>query len=142
MVQQWIDLDDSIDLAEFYRTDNSELRKMALFDAVVNNTDRKIGHLLPVSLDKVFGCDHGVTFHEEDKLRTVLWQWADQQFTTNEVERLKELEQSIANSSEDLLTLITENEFLALKARINRLLAEGTFPTPSEDWPAVPWPPF
>ena len=142
MVQQWIDLDESIDLAEFYRTDNSELRKMALFDAVVNNTDRKIGHLLPVSLDKVFGCDHGVTFHEEDKLRTVLWQWANQQFTTNEVERLKELEQAIANSSEDLLTLITENELLALKSRINRLLAEGTFPTPSEDWPAVPWPPF
>jgi hypothetical protein len=71
-----------------------------------------------------------------------LWQWADQHLTTNEVERLKELEQSIANSSEDLLALITENELLALKARIIRLLAEGTFPTPSEDWPAVPWPPF
>lgn len=142
MVQQWINLDESIDLAEFYRADNSELRKMALFDAVVNNTDRKIGHLLPVSGDKVFGCDHGVTFHEEDKLRTVLWQWADQKFSTSEVDRLIALEKIVDDSAEQILTLITENELLALKARINRLLAEGTFPTPSEDWPAVPWPPF
>ena len=142
MVQQWIDLDESIDLAEFYRTDNVELRKMALFDAIVNNTDRKIGHLLPVSLTQVFGCDHGVTFHEEDKLRTVLWQWADQKFSDSEVERLIALEKIVDDSTEQILTLITEDEFLALKARINRLLAEGTFPTPSEDWPAVPWPPF
>ena len=74
MVQQWIDIDESIDLAEFYRTDNDQLRMIALFDAVVNNTDRKIGHLLPVNESKVLGCDHGVTFHEDDKLRTVLWQ--------------------------------------------------------------------
>jgi uncharacterized repeat protein (TIGR03843 family) len=142
MVQQWIDLDESIDLAEFYRTDNSELRKMALFDAVVNNTDRKIGHLLPVSLDKVFGCDHGVTFHEEDKLRTVLWQWADQEFSSKELGQLVLLEKSILESSDQFHRLITENEFQALLARVNRLLVEGTFPTPSEDWPAVPWPPF
>ena len=60
MVQQWIDIDESVDLAQFYRTDSPELRKMALFDAVINNTDRKIGHLLPISADRVLGCDHGV----------------------------------------------------------------------------------
>ena len=83
-----------------------------------------------------------MTFHEEDKLRTVLWQWADQKFSTSEVDRLIALEKIVDDSAEQILTLITENELLALKARINRLLAEGTFPTPSEDWPAVPWPPF
>jgi len=76
MAQEWIDIDESIDLAQFFSTNHPGLRLMALFDAVVNNTDRKIGHLLPVNSEIVYGCDHGVTFHVEDKLRTVLWQWA------------------------------------------------------------------
>ena len=142
MVQQWIDIDESVDLAEFYRTDSPELRKMALFDAVINNTDRKIGHLLPISADRVLGCDHGVTFHEEDKLRTVLWQWADKPLSDLEIEQLTELESAIKNSTEELLALITENELKALLARINILIHEGTFPSPSDEWPAVPWPPF
>lgn len=142
MVQQWIDINESIDLAEFYRTDNPELRKMALFDAVVNNTDRKIGHLLPIREDLVHGCDHGVTFHEDDKLRTVLWQWADKALTNDEITLLERLESSIKADAERLLGLITENEFAALLARINRLLSEKKYPSPSDEWPAVPWPPF
>jgi hypothetical protein len=101
MVQQWIDIDEEIDLAEFYRTNNPQLRNMALFDAVVNNTDRKIGHLLPLSVEKVFGCDHGVTFHEEDKLRTVLWQWADQPLSADEIEQLQKLESEVKISRDD-----------------------------------------
>jgi uncharacterized repeat protein (TIGR03843 family) len=142
MVQQWIDIDESIDLAQFYQSNNRELRKMALFDAVVNNTDRKIGHILPVTEELVYGCDHGVTFHEEDKLRTVLWQWADKELVEEEVEQLVSLEESIRNSSEKIQSLITKPEFLALQARINRLLSTTRFPTPSQEWPAVPWPPF
>jgi uncharacterized repeat protein (TIGR03843 family) len=142
MVQQWIDINEDIDLATFYREDNAELRKMALFDAVVNNTDRKIGHLLPISEDLVHGCDHGVTFHEDDKLRTVLWQWADKPFIPEEIERLEKLEIAIQKSSEQLLQLISENEFSALLARINRLLGEKKYPSPSDEWPAIPWPPF
>jgi len=142
MVQQWIDIDEEIDLAEFYRTNNPQLRNMALFDAVVNNTDRKIGHLLPLSVEKVFGCDHGVTFHEEDKLRTVLWQWADQPLSADEIEQLQKLESEVKISRDELCNLITESEYLALLARINRLISEKVFPAPSDDWPAVPWPPF
>lgn len=142
MVQQWIHINEEIDLAEFYRQDNPELRKMALFDAVVNNTDRKIGHLLPISADLVHGCDHGVTFHEEDKLRTVLWQWADKALTDEEMERLVQLEKSVQESSVQLQELISEGEYSALLARINRLLVEKKYPTPSDEWPAVPWPPF
>jgi hypothetical protein len=142
MVQQWIDIDEEIDLAEFYRTNNPQLRNMALFDAVVNNTDRKIGHLLPLNVEKVFGCDHGVTFHEEDKLRTVLWQWADQPLSAGEIEQLQKLESEAKISRDELLDLITENEYLALLARINRLISEKVFPAPSDEWPAVPWPPF
>lgn len=142
MVQQWIDIDDEIDLAEFYRTDNKQLRTMALFDAVVNNTDRKIGHLLPKSDTEVYGCDHGVTFHEDDKLRTVLWQWADKPLNHDEIEKLSTLEKSVNAQQSEILNLITVNEFSALLARINRLLSESRFPAPSEEWPSVPWPPF
>ena len=142
MVQQWIDINEEIDLAMFYREDNSQLRKMALFDAVVNNTDRKIGHLLPISKDLVHGCDHGVTFHEDDKLRTVLWQWADKPLTEEETGRLEHLEVAIASDAGQILNLISQNEYASLLARINRLLSEKKFPSPSDEWPAVPWPPF
>ena len=142
MVQQWIDINEDIDLAEFYRLDNPELRKMALFDAVINNTDRKIGHLLPITLEKVLGCDHGVTFHEDDKLRTVLWQWADKPLTSAEIEQLESLEKAVLLHKSEIVELITDIEHAALLARINRLLSEKKYPVPSEEWPAVPWPPF
>jgi len=142
MVQQWIDIDEEVDLAEFYRTDDPRLRKMALFDAVINNTDRKIGHLLPTVEGDLRGCDHGVTFHEEDKLRTVLWQWADKPLTEEEKAILQDLLQVLQKDPTEILELITEDEFDALVMRIQRLLEQERFPSPSEDWPAVPWPPF
>jgi uncharacterized repeat protein (TIGR03843 family) len=142
MVQQWIDIDESIDLALYYREENENLRRMALFDAVVNNTDRKIGHLLPVIDGSLLGCDHGVTFHEENKLRTVIWQFAMRGLTDEEVQRLTDLAGRLQAEPGDLLELITETEFTALLTRINQLIESGKFPSPSEDWPAVPWPPF
>ena len=142
MVQQWIDIDESIDLALFYREDHQSLRAMVLFDAVVNNTDRKIGHLIPSPDGKLFGCDHGVTFHEEDKLRTVLWQWASQRFSEQELEQLQKLRQSLISKEELFTSLISDIEFNALLGRVDRLLHEKTFPEPSDEWPAVPWPPF
>lgn len=142
MVQQWIDIDESIDLAQFYRTDDLRLRSMALFDAVINNTDRKIGHLLPSADGLLRGCDHGVTFHEEDKLRTVLWQWADKALSEQEQNQLHELRDYLIQEPDELIELITEREFQALLLRIERLLETGCFPAPSDEWPAVPWPPF
>ena len=142
MVQQWIDIDESIDLALYYREDNENLRRMALFDAVINNTDRKIGHLLPVVDGSLLGCDHGVTFHEENKLRTVIWQFAERELTPDEKHTLAELVTRLHIESEVLHGLITEIEFGALIARIGGLMESGKFPSPSEDWPAVPWPPF
>lgn len=142
MVQQWINLDESVDLAMYYRESNENLRRMALFDAVVNNTDRKIGHLLPTTEGLLLGCDHGVTFHEEDKLRTVIWQFADSQLTSAEQRTLQELTLNLKADPSLLTSLITEAEFDALILRIERLLTTGTFPLPSEEWPAVPWPPF
>ena len=131
-LQLWVD--DVEEIGERYLETSPQLRKIALLDAVVNNTDRKIGHLL-FKDDQVFGCDHGVTFHQEYKLRTVLWQFADLPLTQEEISRL-------SNFKCDLSELLTEKEIYALQDRINRLIDIGKFPLPPTDWPAIPWPPF
>jgi len=110
--------------------------------AVINNTDRKIGHLLPDHSGHVYGCDHGVTFHEEDKLRTVLWQWADQELTEKEQAQLKNLANLIQEKRFFFEKLLSDAEIEALEHRIDRIYKAGVFPSPSEDWPAIPWPPF
>jgi hypothetical protein len=142
MVQQWIDIDETVDLALFYSQDQPLLRKLALFDAVINNTDRKIGHLLPTADGKLLGCDHGVTFHHEDKLRTVLWQWAGMALSDQEIIELRKLAEEILKEQVAFQELLTEIELQALFARIERLISTGIFPEPSDEWPAVPWPPF
>jgi uncharacterized repeat protein (TIGR03843 family) len=143
MVQEWIPIDESIDLGQFFATDHPRLRVMALFDAIINNTDRKIGHLLPIDLNLVYGCDHGVTFHTEDKLRTVLWQWAGDQLSAQEFVVLEKLLTDIAGDLGEILSpLITSDEIKAISARVKRMLHSGRFPEPNPDWPAVPWPAF
>lgn len=143
MVQLWIDIDESVDLMEFFKEDHTELRKIALLDLITNNTDRKIGHLIPTSEGAVYGCDHGVTFHTEDKLRTVLWQWAKQPFTQAELELMQLAKMLIGiEKREVVLGLIEEEELIATITRIDRALSEKCFPEPNPDWPAVPWPPF
>lgn len=143
MVQEWITTDEAIDLAKFFSSDHPKLRSMALFDAIVNNTDRKIGHLLPVNPDEVYGCDHGVTFHVDDKLRTVLWQWADEPFNESEMELLRTAEKLLSDDlAQQLTAFITKDETEAMLIRIERLLSEGRFPLPNPDWPAIPWPAF
>lgn len=143
MVQQWIEIDHEINLELYFRERNEALRKVAIFDAVVNNTDRKIGHLLPVTKDELYICDHGVTFHEEDKLRTVLWQWAGEDLTENEISNLAKLCQFlIQEPNQEVSQLITNSEYEALIARLTRLVSEKTFPLPNPEWPAIPWPPF
>jgi len=143
MAQEWITIDESIDLSTFFSTDHPSLRSMALFDAIINNTDRKIGHLLPLTNEIVYGCDHGVTFHVEDKLRTVLWQWAEKPFNEQELAILQKAQDLLAGDLGTLLeSLLTPAEISATQQRVSRLLSEGTFPLPNPNWPAVPWPAF
>ena len=143
MVQRWIDIDESVDLVEIFNKDLPQLRKIALFDAIVNNTDRKIGHLLPTDDGKIFACDHGVTFHVDDKLRTVLWQWAQSPLTESEIEILQMLASQLAGDFGDTLqSHLTCEEIDALLRRVQMLLTQRTFPLPSKDWPSVPWPAY
>jgi len=139
MVQEWIEIDETIDVVELANSDNPRIRALTLYDAIINNTDRKYGHILPTSDGRIFGCDHGVTFHEDPKLRTVLWHLSGVEFSTSELELLKRA-QIVSTSVVE--GLITEAESAALLARIGRLLEAGTYPEPSDEWPAVPWPPF
>ena len=142
MVQLWIDIDEEIDLAQYFSQDDPQLRTMALFDAIINNTDRKIGHLLPDKSGRLFGCDHGVTFHSEYKLRTVLWQWAGEPLLDSEIEILQKAIYEFAQIEDALNDYLTKDELVALEIRIRELLESGTFPLPNPDWPSIPWPAF
>ncbi len=143
MVQQWIDIDEGVDLEEFFQLNDPQLREVALFDAVINNTDRKIGHLIPEQGGHLYICDHGVTFHAEDKLRTVLWQWAGEELTPAEIATLQALQNFLdSDESIELRDLLTAVELSALSLRIERLIETRCFPEPNPEWPHIPWPPF
>lgn len=139
-VQRWIEIDESIDLSTLASSTSPEIRDIAFLDILLNNTDRKFGHLLPIEDGRILGCDHGLTFHTEDKLRTVLWQFANEPITPQEEKSLRTLGETL--DPERYIGLISEEEFTAFLMRAERLLNTGLFPMPSEDWPAVPWPPF
>lgn len=123
--------------------DSAALRRMAVFDAMVNNTDRKGGHVLAMPDGHRFGVDHGVCFHPDDKLRTVLWGWAGEELADDEVEGV---ERVLAGLDGDLgialAALLTGRERAALARRCRRLLARRRFPEPASGWPPIPWPPF
>ena len=145
MCQLWIDHDPGVDLiALSRRTDHAGLRDMAVFDAVVNNADRKIGHLLPVSDGHLYGCDHGVCFAEDYKLRTVLWQWRGKSLRRRSMEALRRLNAQLSEGSltAQLAVLLTASEISATKLRVQTLLKHRVHPYPPADWPAVPWPPI
>jgi uncharacterized repeat protein (TIGR03843 family) len=144
MVQLWIAEDETVDIVRLIRrNDSPALRRIAVFDAVINNADRKGGHLLPTAGGRVYGVDHGVSFHVQDKLRTVLWQWAGKPLPGDALEELRALRRDLdASLGERLGTLITQRELRRTRARIDRLLSRGRHPEPSDEWPAIPWPPM
>lgn len=124
--------------------DDERLRRLAVLDAVVNNADRKGGHLLPTGEGRLYGIDHGVTFNVENKLRTLLWGWAGEPLTQEAVDVLEGLRKDLADGgplTARLQPLITGAEIDATRARVAALLASGKHPEPSGEWPAIPWPP-
>jgi uncharacterized repeat protein (TIGR03843 family) len=123
--------------------DDAALARFALFDAVVNNADRKGGHVLRTADGQVRGVDHGVCFNVDDKLRTVLWGWVGRPLPAAECETLRGLRRDLGGDLRVRLTEhISTDEVDATVARIDRLLDGGVFPEPVADWPAVPWPPM
>ncbi|NHD17659.1 MULTISPECIES: SCO1664 family protein [unclassified Actinopolyspora] len=123
--------------------DHAELRRLAVLDVVLNNADRKGGHVLRTPRGEVFGIDHGVSLNADDKLRTVLWGWLGRELDESAVERLTGLRKRLDGSfAAALAEYVTPKEIQAVADRIDRLLQQGVLPAPSGEWPAIPWPPF
>ncbi|MFF4531079.1 SCO1664 family protein [Streptomyces sp. NPDC001407] len=124
--------------------DDERLRRLAVLDAVINNGDRKGGHLLPAADGRLYAIDHGVTFNADDKLRTLLWGWAGEPLPEEAIEALRRLSADLADGSRlagRLAELITPAEISALRERVADLLRTGRHREPSGQWPAIPWPP-
>ena len=143
MVQLWVDVDEAVDVVDLVRQSDERLRRIALFDAVVNNADRKGGHLLPAPGGHVHGVDHGVCFAVEPKLRTVLWGWRGSPIARTERTTLERLGTALDGElGARLRELLAEDEVAEFGSRIEHLLSTGCFPEPDPERPAIPWPPF
>jgi len=169
MVQIWVDTDDERELVDvcspkkvpsgwlgvlrargtrgepavLVHADTPGLQRMAAFDVVVNNADRKGGHVLAGVDGHLYGVDHGLTLHVEDKLRTVLWGWVGQPLPDDVVEGLEKLRAELDGAFSDVLgEHVTRREVRTLAARVNSLLSDPRFPEPSGYGPAIPWPAF
>lgn len=123
--------------------DSPELRRMAVFDVLVNNADRKGDHILAMADGHRHGVDHGLTFHRDHKLRTVLWGWLGDALTAEERDGIGRVSEGLDGGlGRELADLLTAEEIESLAARCIRLRRAGRFPAPSGDMPAVPWPLF
>jgi uncharacterized repeat protein (TIGR03843 family) len=169
MVQVWVDTDDERELVDvcppaqvppgwlgvlrardgrgdpavLAHADVPELQGMAVFDVVANNADRKGGHVLAGTDGRIYGVDHGLCLHVEQKLRTVLWGWVGQPMTPEVLEPLRRLRSALrATLADELGEHLTRREVRALRARVDALLSAPCFPEPSGYGPAIPWPAF
>lgn len=130
-------------LVTLVHEDSAPLRRMAVFDVLLNNADRKGGHVLAMPDGHRYGIDHGVSFHVENKLRTVLWGWLEQPLTDDEVASILRVRDAVDDSlGATLASMLADEEIAALVARCDVLLRAGVLPVPSGEWPSIPWPAF
>jgi uncharacterized repeat protein (TIGR03843 family) len=123
--------------------DSPALRRMAVFDVVVNNADRKGDHILAMTDGHRHGVDHGLTFHRDHKLRTVLWGWLGDPLTAEELDGIDRVSEGLHGGlGRNLADLLSAEEIASLAARCARLRLAGRFPAPSGEMSAVPWPLF
>jgi hypothetical protein len=122
------------------------LRRLALFDFIVNNADRKSGHCLLGDDQRLWAIDHGICFHTEYKLRTVIWEFSDMPIDADIFDDLKALYACLLEEhsplSQILCQLLTSAERAAMLARIKTLVQQRTFPAPQVHRRNYPWPPI
>lgn len=145
-VQLFVDVDQD---AHFFvlRGDpafRNALQKLALFDIITNNADRKGGHCLRSGASGIVAIDQGLCFHVEPKLRTVIWDYAGEAIPGDLIADLRRLETKLADPSSNtgrmLRELLSHGEVAALAGRIGEMLSSGTYPTPPDDRRSYPWP--
>ena len=167
MVQQWIDVDETADpvavvrpderldgylhvldaedqmgrTVQLVHEDTAALLTIAVFDLVVNNTDRKGGHVLALPGGGRQGVDHGICFHTDDKLRTVLWGFGGRTIDEELLADIARVAQDVTLAGE-LGHYLGSDEVDAFRRRCARVLREGRMPEMGPGWPAIPWPPF
>lgn len=120
--------------------DDQRLQRMAVLDAIINNGDRKGGHIITDAAGQVWGVDHGVTLSVEPKLRTVLWGWAGEEIPEEILASVRQVATTLDVG--ELERWLESAEIDALHERIASALESGLFPLPSAEWPAIPWPVF
>jgi uncharacterized repeat protein (TIGR03843 family) len=122
--------------------DDPALQRLAVLDLLLNNADRKGGHVLTDASGRLWGIDHGVTFAVEDKLRTVLWGWIGEPVPTEVVADVDRLHDLLSTTFDPVDRWLAQDEREALRDRVRRLLDQPVLPEPAGRWPAIPWPVF
>jgi uncharacterized repeat protein (TIGR03843 family) len=143
-LQLYIDHDPEYHYFNFKEGDRQRLPQVALFDLLINNADRKGSHILIDAENRLWLIDHGICFHEEDKLRTVIWDFAGQNLPENlcaDLNRFMQALQADSNLGGKLLEHLSKAEVKALLQRAESLLARGRFPNPHSSRRFQPWPP-
>jgi uncharacterized repeat protein (TIGR03843 family) len=143
-VQYYIESDPEVNYFTLEERHADQLRRVALFDYITNNADRKGGHCLLDDADHVWGIDHGICFHPAPKLRTVIWDFAGQAVSEEllcDVQRLvEEVDDLSSMLRQSLDRLLAEAEVQAFQSRMRRVLNRREFPRPGPG-PNYPWPP-
>ncbi len=141
-IQRFIDIASEFDPIAVVESGSDLLWPIAVLDIVTNNADRKLGHLISDGR-RLLGIDHGLTFHPEDKLRTVLWQFSGAALPAQERLALEHLTTALADSLGDRVEeLLGLEERTALESRVQGLRESPMHPQPPRDRPPLPWPPY
>jgi uncharacterized repeat protein (TIGR03843 family) len=131
------------DPALLVHADTEGMRRLAVLDVLLNNADRKGGHVLAGLDGAVYGVDHGICLHREDKLRTVLWGFLGEPLPAAVLDVLRRVRSELDGALGSALAKhVTRTEVQAVRERTDRLLGTETFPAPNGNWPAIPWPAF
>ncbi len=144
-VQQFIEHDPEYHYFRFEEEDKQRLRPVALFDLLINNADRKGGHVLADSNHHLWLIDHGICFHTESKLRTVIWDFAGEAISADLLADLERFVNALDERGEDykrLAALLQSGEIAALKKRARDLIEAKRFPHPVTSRRPYPWPPI
>ncbi len=142
-VQRFVDIDEEWDAVPAIQRADAMLWPIAVLDLVCNNADRKVGHILRTVAGQIVGIDHGLTFHDDDKLRTVLWTFAGQPIPEHLRAAVSTLPARLdGDAGERFRSWLTAAEWRALRGRIASVTDSPVHPEPPLDRPPLPWPPY